>query len=179
MTSIGGLDISTSRTGLATPDGRTHSITPRHGADERGRRLGEIKTGIERAFRLAPPMPDVVLIESYALASKGIQSTITLAEVGGVIRDRLTELDIAYIEITPSRLKRYATGNGNADKERMLDAALGAGGHPRNHDEADAWWLWHLGSTGYGQRPGRHEPDPALRLTRLEIVADIRWPVTA
>jgi hypothetical protein len=49
-----------------------------------------------------------------------------------------------YYEINPKTLKKYATGNGNADKEMMVKYAKKQGFSGESHDEADAFhiWLW-------------------------------------
>jgi crossover junction endodeoxyribonuclease RuvC len=166
---IAGVDASLSSFGLALPDGHLATLKPRAGADDIGRRLDQLDALFERTLRLHPPLPALILIEAYASNSKGIVSTLRLAELGGVIRRRLFRLDIPYLAIGPSQLKRYATGQGNCDKDAMVEAARVLGGRPRNHDEADAFLLRHLGRAAYGLEP------LATRHAK-EVVAAIRWP---
>lgn len=166
---IAGVDPSLARFGLALPDGTLVTLKPRTGADDPARRLDELDALFERTLRLHPPLPALVLIEAYAPNSKGIGSTLRLAELGGVIRRRLFRLDVPYLEIVGSQLKRYATGQGNCDKDRMVAAARAIGAQPANHDEADAFWLRHLGRAAYGL-------EPFLAGHATEIVAALTWP---
>ena len=147
---IAGLDLSVSRIGYAAPDGTTYSITPKAGADDGARRLYELKHSLEIVLRRDPPLPDLVVIENYSLGSPGKISLVRLGEIGGVIRERLFELDVDYVEVTPSNLKRFATGNGAADKPMMERAAYEAGATARNHDEADAFLLRRMGRAAHG-----------------------------
>lgn len=148
---IAGLDLSTKRVGMATHSGELVSITAHAGAADPYRRLHELGREIERAFRLRPPMPDLVVIEDYSLGSPGRISLIRLGEVGGVVRTRLFELGVDCRFVPPASLKKFATGHGNADKTRMVDRAieLGARGSV-NDDEADAFHLRRMGLAAHG-----------------------------
>lgn len=168
---IAGLDLSTKRIGYATPGGAAFSISARTGPEEPARRLHELARELERYLRIYPPRPELVIVEGYSLASPGRLSLVRLGELGGVVRLRLFELGIPYVEIPPSSLKRYATGNGSAKKPAMQAAAVELGADPDvNDDEADAYLLRHLGRAAYGL-----EPLPADH--RLEVVSSISWPV--
>lgn len=57
---------------------------------------------------------DYVAIEDYAFASTG--HTFDIAEVIGSIKDVIYEMNIPYKKISPSSIKLFATGKGNADK---------------------------------------------------------------
>lgn len=152
---IFGLDLSTKRVGFADADGRVFSISGHAGADDPYRRLHELSREIERAFRLRPPFPDLVAIEEYALGAPGRISLVRLGEIGGIVRTRLFELDVPFVLVGPSKLKRFATGNGNASKEQMINAAvhggcIGPGGIAPNDDEADAWHLRRMARAAHG-----------------------------
>lgn len=58
-------------------------------------------------------------VEGYSFASRG-QAVITLAEFGGVLRDRLLWRNNLVLEIAPTMLKKFATGKGNANKILVL-----------------------------------------------------------
>jgi len=172
---IFGLDLSTKRVGMADDQGRVFSITAHAGADDPYRRLHELAREVERAFKLRPPMPDLVAVEDYALGSPGRLSLIRLGEVGGVIRTRLFELDTPLVLIPPTSLKRFATGNGNATKEQMVRRAIelgciAPGGTAPNDDEADAWHLRRMARAAYGL-------EGALSDSELDALAGIgaRW----
>lgn len=166
---IAGLDLSTARIGYAAPEGGLHSVTARAGADDVARRLYELLTGLERLLRLYPPLPDLVAVEGYSLASPGRISLIRLGELGGAVRLRLFELGVPYVEVPPSSLKRHATGAGNADKYRMTSRAieLGARGSV-NHDEADAFLLRRMARQAHGI-------DRADLDHELDAIANLTW----
>lgn len=170
MTAVLGLDPSTKSTGVALPTGRTLTLRPP--TTEVARRLHWFEGAVARITRLYAP--DLVMIEGYSLGSPGVLSTIRLAELGGVIRCRLHELGVPYLEIPPGQLKRYATANGNAPKERMVLAAVVAGATPRNDDEADAYLLRALALHGIDSVDLLAE-DVEHRPARLEVIAAIDW----
>lgn len=163
---IAGLDPSATCIGYADPDGTLHSLRPDHGV-KGGRRLSQLAALVEGVIRHYPPRPDLVIIEGYSLGSPHRHTLFTLGEVGGVIRCRLFELDIPYTVVPPASLKRFATGAGNADKERMLETARRCGATPRNHDEADAYHARRMGRCAHGieAMTADHELDAVAALT--------------
>lgn len=170
MTAVLGLDVSTKRTGVALPTGRTLSLSP--GTKDVARRLHWFAGALARLLRTYEPK--VAVIEGYAPRSIGILSTIRLAELGGAVRLTLHEFGVPYVEITPSELKRYATGNGNAAKGLMVEMALRAGADVVNDDEADAWLARAIGVHGCDSvdlLDGHGAPK-----ARLEVVAAHDWP---
>lgn len=166
---IAGVDASVSAFGLALPGGELLTIKARAGADDPARRLHELARAVERALKLHPPRPELVIIEGYGLGTPGRLALVRLGELGGVLRLRLFELGVPYVEIPPASLKRYATGNGNADKDRMIAAAQALGGAPADHDQADAFLLRHLGRAAYGL-------EPVTTPHAAEIIASFTWP---
>ena len=63
---------------------------------------------------------ELVAIENYSLGSEN--KAFLLGEVGGVVRLACAEFGVPYIEVAPTQLKQFATGNGGASKERVRDA---------------------------------------------------------
>ena len=148
---IAGLDPSSSRLGYATPSGELVSLRPSAGSEDPARRLYEISRLVDDALRRYPPRPDLVVLEGYALGSPHRHTLLTLGEVGGVVRLRLFELDVPFVVVTPTNLKRFSTGNGNADKARMVARAIELGARPTvNDDEADAFHLRRMGRAAHG-----------------------------
>jgi Holliday junction resolvasome RuvABC endonuclease subunit len=93
----------------------------------------------------------LVAIEGYSYASHG-RSTVSLAELGGIVRYGLWCEGIIYIDVPPSTLKKYATGKGNADKGAMLVAAVKRLGYEgTDNNEADARWLHAVGMALMGK----------------------------
>lgn len=151
LTHIAGLDLSTKRIGYAAPNGTLVSLVPKAGPDEPGRRLAEIRDLIDRAIQLHPPRPELIAIEGYSLGSPNRSTLLTLGEVGGAVRCRLYELDIRFVLVPPSSVKRFATGKGNADKYMMQAAAIGLGARGNvNDDEADAFHLRRMARAAHG-----------------------------
>jgi crossover junction endodeoxyribonuclease RuvC len=168
-----GLDLSTARVGFAATDGELLSISGHAKADDPYRRLHELRREIARAIRDHPPRPTVAVVEDYALGGKpgtfGILSKIRLGEIGGIVRTDLFELDVPIALVRPSTLKRFATGNGNADKPAMVARAHELGGSPRNDDEADAFHARRMGICAYGDRQG-------LTVFELDAIGVVTWP---
>jgi len=158
---IAAIDPSTKRIGYAGVDGLVTSITAHAGAKDPARRLHELASALERHLRVFPPLPDLVAIEGYTLEVPGKRALVILGELGGVLRLRLFELGIRYIEVSPTSVKRHATGNGRADKQRMIDRAHELGAAVTNDDEADAWLLRRMTRQAHGLEPAEldHEQD--------------------
>ena len=134
-----GLDLSLRSTGIAYADGAARRLrTWRLRGPER---LAYVRAAVLEAAQWA----ELVMIESYAWTAPG-RSTISLGELGGVIRCSLWLAGLPFYEVTPASLKLFATGDGSAAKPAVVEAAqrhLGYGG--QQHDEADALWLRALG----------------------------------
>lgn len=160
---VWGLDLSTKRVGIATGSGDLVSVTAHAGAADPYRRLHELTREISRVFQVRPPRPDLVVLEDYSLNSPGRIALVRLGEIGGIVRTWLWEHDIPFRTVPPASIKRFATGNGNADKPTMIARAveLGAAGSA-NEDEADAWHARRMGRAAHGMEGSRllaHELD--------------------
>lgn len=149
---VWGLDPSTARIGIATASGEILSISARAGSDDPYRRLHELIRDVARTIRLRPPAPDLVVVENYA--SGGVSGNLAkfrAGEIGGAVRLWLWEHDVRFVSPTPSNVKRFATGNGNASKELMVSRAVELGARCNvNHDEADAFHLRRMGRAANG-----------------------------
>lgn len=157
MTSAIGLDVSTACTGVARVDGTTCSIRPGGGAADPYRRLHELGVALVRIFDT--DKPDVAIIEGPD-AVRGRAAMRRLAEAVGFVRYLCWLRKIRVVEVNPTQLKAWATGNGHATKDDMVAAAVARGGTPANHDEADAWLLRQM-AVAYYDDPAR--ADEALR----------------
>jgi crossover junction endodeoxyribonuclease RuvC len=84
--------------------------------------------------------PKIVVIEGYSYASKG--NLTGLAELGGIIRFKLFRMGIEYVEVAPATLKKFATGKGVGDKNKvMLKVFKQWKLEFENDDECDAFVL--------------------------------------
>jgi hypothetical protein len=187
------LDLSLTATGVAD-ETDVSTIRPRTTGMER---LKSVREQVLRAvhidgewgsydeFGCSAPLDeddhaDLVVIEGYAFAGGGRKTkggagmpshAHALGELGGVVRLALWEAGVAYVDVAPASLKRYATGKGNAPKAEVMMAAgkrLGYDGHDDN--ESDALWLWHMAMDAYGcvvvKMPETH---------RVALAA-VKWP---
>lgn len=162
-----GVDPSTARIGYASDD-VVRSLMSTAGAKDPARRLHELRREFVGILRRFPPLPDLVAVEGYSLGGAvGQLAKFRIGEVGGMIRLALFDLDVPFVEIPPKSVKRYATGNGNADKDRMVAAALELGAPVTNHDEADAWHLRRMARAAHGLElvEHDHERDALAALT--------------
>lgn len=164
---VAGLDLSLSRTGIAHPDGTTTSTKVRPATLKGGPRLAQILEQLDGLF--LQPL-DLVVIEDYSPGSVGIAGKLANAELHGCVLLRCAKVGVPVAKVRPSALKRWATGNGSADKNDMISAAHRAGWDGDSHDEADAF---HLRGIGLHHLTG--ESDPA----RQEWADAVTWPDVA
>lgn len=68
-------------------------------------------------FGLNSPMK--VTIEGYSMGSKG--KVFHIAENTGILKYKLWQKNIPYDTPAPTTIKKFATGKGNADKQKMHD----------------------------------------------------------
>lgn len=97
---------------------------------------------VDAACRSRFGPPALVVVEGYSFGSKGAGS-IDLGEFGAILRTKLLDVARRVIEVPPAVVKKFATGVGNATKEKVA-AALGAkyGWIYDKSDQYDALALW-------------------------------------
>lgn len=74
----------------------------------------------EWAVRICDIVPDIIIIEDYAMGAKG--KVFHIAENCGLMKHKLWKRRIQFKVIAPTALKKFATGKGNADKCMMHDS---------------------------------------------------------
>ena len=161
---IMGLDLSLSATGVALPDGRflTIKCKPEWGDT----RLTLIRDVIRRYCRDT----DLAVIEDKIHSSF---SAATLGMVQGVVRTELMDQGVPYALVPVKTIKKFATGNGNADKPAMMLAARRRAAIIfKDDNQCDAFWARETGLDHYGQVVSVMDPDPA-RSALLDVV---EWP---
>lgn len=110
--SLMGLDISLTSTGYSI-DGSTGLIK----VNSRGaQRLHEISQAV--LVMCSEYSIDTVILEGYSFASRNSQAH-SIGELGGCIRMRLWENTIPYVEVPPTSRAKFATGKGNAGKQKL------------------------------------------------------------
>jgi Holliday junction resolvasome RuvABC endonuclease subunit len=132
--SVVGLDPSSTATGICAA-GITLTVTAK------GDLLTRARAMRDEVRHWCTPTPDLVVIE--AIGTRHVQTAIAIATVHALVLDQLDNIPVQMV--APAVLKRWATGNGNANKDAMFIAAIRAGSSCETNDEADAWWLYALG----------------------------------
>jgi Holliday junction resolvasome RuvABC endonuclease subunit len=92
---------------------------------------------------------EAVFIEGYAM-SRNLSFTRATTEMGGIVRYHLRKIELIPIEISPSSLKKFVTGDGRADKNQILAAVRTEFDCPlSDHNMADAFGLVEIGRMLY------------------------------
>lgn len=80
----------------------------------------------------------------------GVDAAHVYGGLQAVLQSWCEENRIAYQGVPVGTIKKFATGYGNAKKERMIEAAIAWGYCPVDHNEADAIALfrWGLAQAG-------------------------------
>lgn len=113
-----GIDPST-RTGLAVVGPSQKVIYTREvefkkltGFERIQRIVGEVED-VRQTFK-----PDLITIESMYVGAAA--SAVTVIQVASLIRYFLWQEGVAYTDISPSTLKKFVCGAGNAKKEQVM-----------------------------------------------------------
>lgn len=115
--------------------------------------------------------PSLVVLEGPSFASRG-RAVVSLGELHGVLKVALREAGLPVAVVAPGTLKRYASGRGNAPKERVLvEAVKRLGYQGSDHNIADAMWLRAMALDHYGLRGAVQVP----KAHRAALEA-VRWP---
>ena len=100
-----------------------------------------------RALLLPTPRIDVV-VEAPILHRLHPTGSIETIRLHGLLAAVCADNESALYPVTPTALKKWATGRGNADKDDMVGVAEALGWCGESHDEADAWHLWRMFDAG-------------------------------
>lgn len=85
---------------------------------------------------------DVVYYEAARHAAPKMQGALVVqAELQGVIKLWCENSAIQFRGVSPSEIKKLATGKGNANKEAMITAARARWPECGDDNEADARWV--------------------------------------
>lgn len=158
-----GLDLSITAAGFAPDDDTTETVG------------GPARAGDGRLLTIENRLRFWLRRRTYALAvieGPGFASTriFSVAMVHGVVRKELIRAGIPYAEVAPATLHAFATGDGNATKQQMMQTAEGLAGRKFHDDnQADAWWLRRMGLAALGDREG-------LAPDQVERLGVVQWP---
>ena len=142
-----GIDLSLTSTGISV-NGETGTITTQAKGAER---LSIISLAILDA--IIDNSVEIVAIEGYSFASRNSQA-FSIGELGGVVRTRLWERNIPYVDIPPTCRAKFATGRGNAAKTEVMSSISAKTGMifagKGADDMCDAWILEEMCRTVIG-----------------------------
>jgi crossover junction endodeoxyribonuclease RuvC len=173
---ITGLDLSLVSTGVAgyritdgparvwvdRIDGKPWSSLPTM------RRLRTIRAHVLEHVRDA----DLVVVESLALSRQTGQH-LTRAGLWHMVMERVDTLDIPWCEVSPTTLKKYATGRGNAGKDEVLAAVVRR--YPdvevTGNDDADALVLVAMAAHHY-----QVSTLPTVPASHAAALDKVNWP---
>lgn len=138
-----GLDLSLTNTGVAAFIGGEFASSHRIQSTKRGlERIRSIRENVIKDVRTA----DLVVMEGPSYGSRG-QGQHERAGLWWIISDALEALGIPTAVAPPTTVKKYATGKGNAEKDKVLGSAYQRFSHfGGNNDEADALWMAAMGT---------------------------------
>ena len=161
-----GIDLSLTSTGISV-NGETGTITTQAKGAER---LSIISLAILDA--IIDNSVEIVAIEGYSFASRNSQA-FSIGELGGVVRTRLWERNIPYVDIPPTCRAKFATGRGNAAKTEVMSSISAKTGMifagKGADDMCDAWILEEMCRTVIGV--SEHE----WSATQLSALDKIDW----
>lgn len=90
-------------------------------------------------------LEDINLIVYERVAGFHKEAIIHAAKMVAIIESYCEENRIEYKAVSATEVKRYATGKGNANKDKMIESArLKLGYEGNNDNEADALWIYQL-----------------------------------
>jgi len=145
-----GIDLSLTETGFCVLGGEDQIIRTYKTKLKGCKRLRYLKDkilGSVMAFNA-----DVIAIEGYSFGSKHSHQA-SIGELGGLIKLDISEMNIDCIIVPPTSLKKFVTGKGVADKQKMQESANRKWGVTLfNDNENDAYCLaqvaraWKLGA---------------------------------
>lgn len=124
---------------------RLVKTTPKDGLDEHRRAL--ILRELRRTCRKCKP--NLVVIEEYAF-SRHSRSRSQLAELGGCVKQYLHTHDVLFTSMSSMTIKKFATGNGRAEKAEMVAAAQAIDPRIVDDNVADALHLARWGFENFG-----------------------------
>jgi hypothetical protein len=128
----------------------------------------------EGSLSVAERQPSLIVIEGYAFGSL-TAGHHDVVEYGGILRRALVHAcgSARFIEVTPTALKAFGCGKGNAKKAYLADAiAERYQLRFSSNDELDAWVLWRIGEC----LAGRSTPRPGHELAAIERMKAPRTP---
>lgn len=134
-------------------------------------RLDHISSALLNLANQAPSEP-VFVIEGYSFSSRNSQAH-SIGELGGVVRFRLWQNNIRFVDVPPTCRAKFATGRGNASKNEVMSAVSARTGivfaGKGADDICDAWILEEIGLFLLGQARFSWPASHTEALAKLDI----------
>lgn len=165
-----GVDPSTSGTGLCIFDSdgsliEAVSLKAIKNNDDDPKRFRDLANRLRKHMN---PSTDIVMIEGFSYNSVGRGVSVTYG-VGWLIRDMLNEHGFRWLDIPPKTLKKFISGNGNANK-KMLEAPTKEkwGFESKSNDIIDAYGLAKIAYSMYNHEGLlKYEQDILRKLRKI------------
>ena len=111
-----------------------------------------------RLIRFRAKLYEIIKSENINLVvferpgGRHVGAVIVQSELQGQVKVICEDLKIQYRGYSSQEIKKFATGKGNANKLKVIDAATEKLGYPGSNDnEADALWLLELAKRDFNQ----------------------------
>lgn len=164
-----GIDPSLRKTGVGILTDTQETALTLKGKSQGIPRLVHIRNAFKEKCNLAihqyGPIKHVCI---EGAAYEAVNRADALGQLRGVLSVCAHDFCSRITVIPPTLLKLYATGSGNANKEKMIRAAYVRWKKKLTDDEADALWLAHLAYA--------IDQDPLQERFRMEVIHGIRNP---
>lgn len=118
----------------------------------------------------------LVILEGFSFGST--THAIGLGGIGWMVRAGLWEAGIPYLDVSPSTIKKYATGKGNARKDLVISAVAARTGIPfGTSDQVDAFVAWCIGRelTGQMHPMGQVPKTHRAALSGIKVGQAVGW----
>lgn len=139
MNKILALDIAT-KTGWRTKTSSGVWDLKNNRGESDGMRVVRFKAKVREIIGLE----DISIVSYERPAGLHKSSIMVASEMVGVLKDLCIELGVQYASYSATEIKKFATGAGNANKERMIRAAIDLGFSVIDDNHADAIHLYNL-----------------------------------
>lgn len=125
----------------------TWDLTPRRD-ESHGMKLIRLRSKLEAMREIGV---DLVVFEAARHAAPKMQGALVVqSELQSVIKVWCEDNRIQYEGLSPTEIKKHATGKGNANKQAMINAAKQKFKMDiRDDNEADALWILDLARSRY------------------------------
>lgn len=157
-----GLDLSLTSSGVATADGRLLTVPSEAGGfsvGERALRVARLRAQIEGYLGGV----DMVVMEGPAYSRQQQSGHHLRAGLWWMVAVTARTMAGEVIEISPSALKKFATGSGRATKVDMCTAVhRHTGKYVSDDNQADAFWLRQVGLHILGDKSALKLPSPNI-----------------